>query len=74
VGEQVSDGETGFIIREGDRKSLAEVLEIVISDENLCRRLGESGRKRFEERYTVETMISQYAKLLGLSGQNVISK
>ncbi len=51
-GEVVVDGETGIVVDPGDTGSLADALIRILTDETLRRRLGENGRKRFEEHFT----------------------
>jgi len=42
----VEDGATGFVIRRGDDEMLAERVATLISDAELCRRMGEAGRAK----------------------------
>jgi L-malate glycosyltransferase len=46
--ELVQDGENGFIIKMRDSKDIADKIEILIKDENLCRRMGENSRRKAE--------------------------
>ncbi|MFQ5646233.1 MAG: glycosyltransferase [bacterium] len=45
-------GDAGLIFPEGDSKSLADLLERLILDRDLCRQLGEKGKKRALEQFT----------------------
>jgi len=49
----VVDGETGFLVPPKDAKSIAERLEILISDTDLRRTMGAAGRRRYEQNFTV---------------------
>lgn len=49
----VSDGETGFLVPPMNAKSIAERLELLILDSNLRRTMGTAGRRRYEERFTI---------------------
>ena len=50
----VMDGETGFLVPPKDAKSIAERLENLILDPDLRVAMGAAGRKRYEEKFTVE--------------------
>lgn len=58
IGEAVAHGETGFLVPRGDRDKLAEALRRLAEDHELRRRMGEAGRRRFEEQFTVEPMLA----------------
>jgi glycosyltransferase involved in cell wall biosynthesis len=53
VSELVRDGETGLLVPPGDVKGLATALDRLLSDPELCRRLGEAGRAAVLERHDV---------------------
>ena len=55
----VVDGETGFLVPPKDAKSIAERLEILISDQDLRRTMGAAGRRRYEQNFTVEKFRNQ---------------
>ena len=52
----VEDGETGVLVPPGDANALRAALERLVGSEDLRRRLGEAGKRRFDARYTVERM------------------
>ncbi len=54
--EQISDGHTGFIFPKGDYMKLAEILENVISDDNLRRRVAAAGREYALANFTADVM------------------
>lgn len=64
------DGETGLNAKPGDAASLAAALRRVLDDPALARSLGEGGRRRYENQFTIEKMtdalLGVYAHL-GLS-------
>jgi PEP-CTERM/exosortase A-associated glycosyltransferase len=45
LAEIVQDGETGLVFQKGDIDSLADALERMVRDPDLCRRLGENARE-----------------------------
>jgi len=68
VGEIVVDGETGFMVPEGDKKMLAEKIVTILRDSSLLSKMGERGRLRLEEKFSVEIMAEEtealYCKVL----------
>ena len=68
--EIVVDGETGFLVPPGDAKALAEKVLLLLSNEDLRRRMGKRGRAMILERFTMKRMITEledsYLEVLGL--------
>lgn len=66
--EAVADGETGLLV-ENEPANIAAAVARLMEDEELARRLGREGRRRVEERFTLETMaqatMACYRKVLG---------
>ncbi|MGQ9730190.1 MAG: GT4 family glycosyltransferase PelF [Candidatus Zipacnadales bacterium] len=67
--EAVVDGETGLVVPPEDPQALAEALEYVLTHPDEARRMGEAGRRRVEEHFTVEAMVKKhvevYKKVIG---------
>jgi glycosyltransferase involved in cell wall biosynthesis len=63
--ELVIDGETGVLVRPGDPDALARALGGLLSDPERARRLGEAGRRRVAERFTVEAMAGRVLEVYG---------
>lgn len=61
----VADGETGFLIQKNDHVKLAEKIALLLSDEDLRRRMGAAARKRFQENFTSEIFIGNLARIFG---------
>lgn len=59
----VINGETGFLVPVGDRAAFARQTKKLLDDEELSRRLGEAGRRRVREEFTVEKMVSRHEDL-----------
>jgi glycosyltransferase involved in cell wall biosynthesis len=55
--------ETGFLIDVGDRAAFARETQRILSDAELARRLGDAGRRRMREQFSVEQMVSRHAAL-----------
>jgi glycosyltransferase involved in cell wall biosynthesis len=58
--EVVEDGRTGLLVPPRDAARLASALGALIADPARRRSLGEAGRKRAEERFAFERMMSMY--------------
>lgn len=54
--ELVEDGRTGLLFEPGDATGLAHVLERLVGDSRLRRRLGEAARAHVSARFTIENM------------------
>lgn len=63
VCELVEHGITGFLVPAGDVDALAEALRKLLEDKSLQRKMGEAGRARALERFTLDRMIAQYRHL-----------
>jgi glycosyltransferase involved in cell wall biosynthesis len=63
IPEAVRDGVEALLVPPGDPAALGAALERLATDGELRRRLGESARRRFLERYTVEPMAAAYRDL-----------
>lgn len=65
--EIVEDGQTGFLVRKSDPGQLAEKMELLIKDPALRARMGEAGKKRVKEIFSIESMmngfVGEYQKL-----------
>lgn len=68
--ETVEDGVTGLLVPPEDPATLADALVRLLADAPLRQRLGDVGRRRVEERYTVARMVSRtievYSEVLGV--------
>jgi glycosyltransferase involved in cell wall biosynthesis len=50
----IDDGVNGFLVSINSPDQIAEKLEILINDQELCQSMGRAGRKKYEEKYTFE--------------------
>ena len=62
-------GETGLEVPPGDARALREAMQRLVDDAALREQLGEAGRKRVQQHYTLEAMmaghLALYAELVG---------
>jgi len=68
AGEVVVDGETGFVVPVGDEASFAAALQRLLEDPELRRRMGEAGRRRMLEEFSVERMVREIDQLFAELG------
>ncbi|MFH1502392.1 MAG: glycosyltransferase [Candidatus Eisenbacteria bacterium] len=61
--ELVRDGDTGFIVPVGDGEGVAARLLEILSSSQLRRRMGERGRERALENFTVGRMVDETVRL-----------
>jgi glycosyltransferase involved in cell wall biosynthesis len=59
VGEAVVDGKTGFLIPRGDIEVLKDRLTRLIDNPGLRVELGQAGRQRFTENFTIDIMLAK---------------
>jgi glycosyltransferase involved in cell wall biosynthesis len=52
LSEIIEDGVTGILVPPGDANALKDALRRLLSDPELCRRMGEAGRQRVVEHFT----------------------
>ncbi len=55
----VEHEKTGFLFQPGNPSALAEKIEVLLSDESLCRRLGKNGREKAEKEYNWDSIIQR---------------
>jgi glycosyltransferase involved in cell wall biosynthesis len=60
----VRDGVDGLICPKGDPMALADALERLLSDAALRARMGESGKTRYRESYTLEQFEKRFVDIL----------
>ncbi len=74
VGENeaiVQEGMNGFLVPNGDRAALAQIMNRLIESPELRQQLGVNGRqasKRFDEKLTARRLIEMYDEVCSLSG------
>jgi phosphatidylinositol alpha-1,6-mannosyltransferase len=63
--EVVEDGETGYLVRQGDREALTDRLVRLLTDAPLRRQLGGAGRRRVHERFSYDRFARTMLSLIG---------
>lgn len=61
--EVVSDGETGWLVPQGDPERLAQAILTARRDRGNARRFGRAGRQRVEQCFDVVQMVRQYEQM-----------
>lgn len=60
----IDDGITGYIIEKKNPSALAEKIEILMKNPELCKSMGEAGRKKFLEKFTLEKFENRLKDIL----------
>lgn len=60
----IKNGENGFLVEKRDATDLANKLEILIKDKRLRKRMGDDGRERYLNNYTIDHFEKQFVKIL----------
>lgn len=63
-GEIIENGISGFLVQKGNVGQLTDKVEMLIKDENLRKDIGNQGRKRVEELFTIEIALSKVEELI----------
>lgn len=61
--ELVVDGETGFLVRVGDRVAFQQFTDRLLADPELARRLGNAGRERMRREFSIDSLVASHVKL-----------
>jgi glycosyltransferase involved in cell wall biosynthesis len=61
--EIVEHGINGLLVPSDNSEVLATAIFALLTDEGQAKRMGEAGRRRFEENFTLEKMVSTYQHL-----------
>ena len=64
IPEVVLDGESGYLVDEGDVAAMAAAIARLIEDPALAARLGDCGRRRVQEGFTIDHHLDELSKLL----------
>jgi glycosyltransferase involved in cell wall biosynthesis len=54
----VEDGKTGFVVHRGDEATLLARMVTLMTDHDLCRRMGEAGRAKAEREFGLDRLVS----------------
>lgn len=60
IAEGIAEGETGFLVPTGDLRALVAAVARLLREPGLRARMGQAGRSRVEERFTVAAMCGRH--------------
>jgi glycosyltransferase involved in cell wall biosynthesis len=63
LAEIIDDGTTGFLVPQGDRAALASKAHLLLADPEAAKRMGEAGRIRAAEHFSVARMVDMHARV-----------
>lgn len=61
--EVVVDNETGFLVAPKSPEQMADKIMALLANPQLAQRLGENGRKRVIEKFSIDNMVMEYEKI-----------
>ena len=64
IPDMVIDGETGFVCPRKNVDALVNSIEKLLIDKELCKQMGEKGRLRYKEKYTMEVFEKKFLDIL----------
>ncbi len=67
IPEAVLEGETGFLVQEGDTQAMANCIVQLSGDFNLRTKMGKAGRQRIQDQFTLEHERRALLELMGLA-------
>jgi len=63
IPELMKDGETGFLVENGDHKEWIEKIILLLNDKDLAQKFGENGRKFVENGFSWERMAKSFVEI-----------
>lgn len=63
IAESVRDGETGFVVAQGDVQELERRLLLLLDDPALRSRMGAGGREQYEKHFTLEHTVAKTLRI-----------
>lgn len=66
----IKDGENGFIVGRKDVHSLADKIEILLTDKELRIRMGNAGKEKFQKEFTLEVFEKRFVEILSQVSTN----
>jgi glycosyltransferase involved in cell wall biosynthesis len=64
VYEMMENGKTGFLVKEGDHNSLTEKINVLINDNELCKKMGKEGKKFVETTFNWDRITIRFIEIL----------
>jgi glycosyltransferase involved in cell wall biosynthesis len=58
--DAITPGETGLLVPPRDAKALADAIQRLVENPELCRRFGSAGRVLAEEHFSIETVVASH--------------
>ena len=68
--EMMKDGQTGFLVKEGDHNEIIEKISLLLNDKKLSKDMGNAGRKFVEETYNWEVIAKNFIRILNENIKN----
>ena len=59
IPDLVEDGKTGFVVHRGDNEMLGSRMATLVTDRDLCRRMGEAGGAKAEQEFGLGPLVME---------------
>lgn len=63
INEVIEPGRTGLLVPPGDARALADAIDYLLADRDLCQRMGQAGRERVAAMFDLERMVDETEQL-----------
>ena len=63
IPELIEDRVSGFLVSPGDTDQLARIIDLLATEQDLRKRLGQQGKRIYEEKFTLPRMVQQIEAL-----------
>ena len=64
ISETMKDGETGFLVREGEYKNVIEKISMLTNDKEFSVKMGAKGRRFIEEKFSMDASAKNFIRIL----------
>jgi glycosyltransferase involved in cell wall biosynthesis len=60
IPEQIADGETGFLVPQGDSQAMAAQIDLLLRDDDLCQKMGRAAAEMARRRFNLQDTADSY--------------
>ena len=64
ISETMKDGETGFLVREGEYNDIVKKITVLLNDKELSEKMGKEGRKFIQKYFSLEESAKNFLNIL----------
>ena len=64
ISETMKDGETGFLVREGEYNDIVKKITVLLNDKELSEKMGKEGRKFIQKYFSLEESAKNFLEII----------